>query len=56
MADIVLRAIPVEVTKAILQEQLKKKLDKGRHVSLSETIISIIKEWEICYNSQKQKR
>lgn len=56
MADIIMRNIPSDVRNIILKEQLKKKLDRGRHVSLSETLVAIVKEWEICLNSQKPKR
>lgn len=55
MADIILKAVPPEVRKLILREQLKEKEKRGGQYSMSLTVFKIIKEWEQCYNSQKGK-
>lgn len=56
MADISLKAVPPDVHKLILREQLKEKENRGmQQYSLSLTVYKIIREWEKCYNSQKNK-
>lgn len=56
MADLHLRAIPEDVRKIVLKEQLKEKENRGlNQYSMSTTIFKIIREWEKCYNSQKGK-
>jgi len=57
MADIVLRAVPLEIRKIVLKEQSKEKENRGTsQYSMSSTIFKIIREWETCYNSQKDKK
>lgn len=57
MADLVLRDIPEEVRQIVLKQQLKEKQDRGvNQYSMSTTIFKIIREWEKCYNSQKEKK
>lgn len=56
MADIVLRSVPEDVRKLIIREQHKEKENRGTNqFSMSTTIFKIIREWEKCYNSQKNK-
>lgn len=56
MADIILKAVPQDVRKLILREQLKEKENRGMNqFSMSLTVFKIIREWEKCYNSQKPK-
>lgn len=57
MADLMLRALPEDVRRIVLKEQLKEKENRGiNQFSLSTTIYKIIREWEKCINSQKEKR
>jgi hypothetical protein len=57
MSDLTLKAIPEDVRKIVLKQQLKEKEDRGiNQFSMSTTIYKIIREWEKCYNSQKEKR
>lgn len=57
MSDIVLRSMPEDVRKIVLKEQHKEKEHRGTNqFSLSTTIFKIIREWEKCYNSQKEKK
>jgi hypothetical protein len=47
MADIVIRNLPEDVRKVILQEQLREKKNRGTNqFSMSSTIIKIIREWK----------
>lgn len=56
MADIILKNVPEDVRKIILTEQLKEKQNRGTNqFSISTTLFKIVREWERCYNSQKQK-
>lgn len=57
MPDIILKNVPEDVRKIILKEQNKEKENRGRmQYSMSLTIFKIIREWERCYNSQKEKK
>jgi len=57
MPDLVLRSLPEDVRKIILKEQLKEKEIRGiNQFSMSTTIYKIIREWEKCYQSQREKR
>lgn len=57
MSDLRLAAVPEDVRKIILKQQLKEKEDRGiNQFSMSTTIYKIIREWEKCYNSQKEKK
>lgn len=57
MADITLRGVPEDVRKIVIREQGKEKENRGTNqFSMSTTIYKIIREWEKCYNSQKEKK
>lgn len=57
MADVILKGVPEDVRKIVLAEQLKEKQNRGTNqFSMSTTIFKIIREWEKCYNSQKERR
>lgn len=57
MADIILKTVPEDVRKIVLTEQHKEKENRGTNqFSMSSTIFKIIREWEKCYNSQKEKK
>lgn len=57
MSDILLRRLPEDVRKILLKEQYKEKDNLGTNqVSMSWIIYKIIREWEKCYNSQKEKK
>lgn len=56
MADMILRAIPEEIRKIVLREQLREKENRGTNqVSMSTVICKIIREWEKCYNQKEKK-
>lgn len=47
MADIILKGVPEDIRRVLLQEQLKEKKNRGTNqYSLSSTIIKIIREWK----------
>lgn len=46
MADLILKNVPEEVRKIILQQQLKEKEHRGTNqYSIALTVFKIIKEW-----------
>jgi hypothetical protein len=48
-----LRKVPQDVFKLILKEQLKQRLNRGRIVTIEETIIFMLKEWSKCKEFEK---
>lgn len=49
--------MPEDVRKIVLKEQHQEKQNRGTNqFSMSTTIYKIIREWEKCYNSQKEKK
>lgn len=57
MSDIRREPMPEDVRAIVLREQLEEKKKRGiNQFSITCTIYKIIREWEKCYNSQKEKK